>query len=247
MKLTTIGSGSKGNCYLLEASTGEILMIECGVHIKKIKQALNFDYSKVVGCLVSHSHNDHSKSMAEVMALGINVWASEATHEAIGTTMNHRACYLKEHAHFYGGKGFKIMPFDVKHDVPTVGFLINHPECGNVVFITDTYYCEYTFKDLNNIIIEANFSREIIDRKMQDGHAPKFLRDRILKSHLSLEYCKELLQANDLRQVNNIVLIHLSDSNSNEIQFQKEVSELTGKNVSVANNGMCIEFNKEPF
>lgn len=246
MKLTTIGSGSKGNCYLLEASTGEILMIECGVHIKQIKQALDFDYRKVVGCIVTHSHLDHSKSIHEVLGLGINVWASEATHEARGTTMNHRSSFLNNLDSTRLSE-FRIKAFDVQHDVPTFGFLINHPECGNTLFLTDTFYCKYTFQDLNNIIIEANFSREIIDRKMQNGHAPKFLRDRILKSHLSLEYCKELLQANDLSQVNRVHLIHLSDSNSNEVQFQREIAELTGKNVTVASNGMCIEFNKEPF
>lgn len=246
MKLTTIGSGSKGNCYLLEASTGEVLMIECGVHIKQIKQALNFDFSKVVACIVTHSHLDHSKSIHEVLGLGINVWASEATHEVRGTSNHHKAKHFQSLMP-YKMEEFYIKPFDVKHDVPTVGFLINHPECGNVVFITDTYYCEYTFKNLNNIIIEANFSRKIIDRKMQDGHAPKFLRDRILKSHLSLEYCKELLRVNDLSQVNNIHLIHLSDSNSNEVQFQREIAELTGKNVTVANNGQTIPFNKTPF
>jgi len=246
MKLTTIGSGSKGNCYLLEASTGEILMIECGVHIKQIKQALNFDFSKVVGCIVTHSHLDHSKSIHEVLGLGINVWASEATHEARGTTMNHRSCVFENMGDAFLGH-FTVKAFDVQHDVPTFGFLINHPECGNTLFLTDTFYCKYTFKNLNNIIIEANFSREIIDLKMQNGHAPKFLRDRILKSHLSLEYCKELLQANDLSQVNNIHLIHLSDSNSNEVQFQREIAELTGKNVTVASNGMTIPFDKTPF
>lgn len=246
MRLRVIGTGSKGNCYLLE-SENEILIIECGVHIKEIKKALNFDFSKVIGCVVTHSHDDHSKSMSDLMALGLNVWASESTHQAKGTSMNHRACYYKEHDPFNLGYEFKILPFDVKHDVPTVGFLINHPESGNILFLTDTFYCPYTFKNLNNIIVEANFSREIIDRKMKEGASPEFLRNRILKSHLSLEYCKELLIANDISKVNNIVLIHLSDSNSNEKQFQKEVAELTGKKVSVANNGMEIEFNKTPF
>nr|HRO18749.1 hypothetical protein [Ferruginibacter sp.] len=76
---------------------------------------------------------------------------------------------------------------------------------------------------------------------------PKFLRDRIFKSHMSLATCKGLLQANDLRQVNNIVLIHLSDGNSNAEKFKREVTELTGKMVHVAEAGMCIPFTKNPF
>jgi phosphoribosyl 1,2-cyclic phosphodiesterase len=137
---------------------------------------------------------------------------------------------------------FKILAFDVKHDAAEpLGFLIEHPDCGKVLFLTDTYYCQYTFKGLNNIIIEANYSKEIIDRKFGA------VRNRILQSHFSLANCKDMLAANDLSKVNNIVLIHLSDSNSDEIQFQKEVAELTGKNVTVANNGMEINFNKTPF
>ncbi len=56
-----------------------------------------------------------------------------------------------------------------------------------------------------------------------------------------------MLKANDLRQVNNIVLIHLSDSNSDEKQFVKEITELTYKNVCAAVNGMEIDFKKTPF
>jgi hypothetical protein len=55
------------------------------------------------------------------------------------------------------------------------------------------------------------------------------------------------LRANDLTGVNNIVLIHLSDSNSDAPRFQKEVRELTGKTVWVAEAGLEINFDKEPF
>jgi ribonuclease BN (tRNA processing enzyme) len=64
---------------------------------------------------------------------------------------------------------------------------------------------------------------------------------------MSLDTCVNLLNANDLSKVNNIVLIHLSDSNSDEQAFKKRVSDETGKNVTVASNGMEINFNKTPF
>jgi DNA/RNA-binding domain of Phe-tRNA-synthetase-like protein len=57
-----------------------------------------------------------------------------------------------------------------------------------------------------------------------------------------------MLKANNLSQVNNIVLIHLSDGNSDAEDFQKQVTELTGKTVYVADAGMIIDnFNKKPF
>jgi len=243
MNLRVLGSNSKGNCYLLEGKE-ETLMIECGVNIKKIKQALNFDFSKVVGCVVSHEHLDHAVSIPDITRLGLNVYATAGTFN--GFKSNRAKCITTQKEFQIGG--FKILAFDVKHDArEPVGFLINHKECGDTLFLTDTFYSPYSFKNLNNIIIEANYSKAIIDRKMRQGENPEFLRNRILKSHLSLENCKGALKANDLSLVNNIVLIHLSDSNSDEVQFQREVYELTGKNVSVANVGMDIPFNKTSF
>lgn len=246
MELKVIGTGSTGNAYIL-SNGDEALLIECGVNIKDIKKALDFDLSKVVGCIVTHEHQDHCKSIEDLMKLGINVHASLGTHIATACGLNHKVKYIKSKQTIQIGN-FKVMAFDVKHDAAEpLGFLIEHPDCGKVLFLTDTYYCEYTFKGLNNIIIEANYSKEIIDRKFGSDSGKEFLRNRILRSHFSLANCKDMLSANDLTQVNNIVLIHLSDSNSNEKQFQKEVTDLTGKNVTVASNGMTINFGKTPF
>jgi phosphoribosyl 1,2-cyclic phosphodiesterase len=246
MKLKIIGTGSSGNAYIL-SNGDEALLIECGVNINEIKKALDFDLSKVVGCIVTHEHKDHCKAIECVMKLGIDVYSGPATLHSIGLITQPRARPFKAHQIIQIG-GFKVMAFDVKHDaVEPLGFIIHHPDCGKVLFLTDTYFCEYTFKGLNNIIIEANYSKQIIDQKYGSDSGKEFLRNRILRSHFSLENCKDMLSANDLSAVNNIVLIHLSDSNSNEKQFQKEVAELTCKNVTVARKGLVIPFFKTPF
>ena len=246
MKLKIIGTGSKGNAYVLE-NEHEALLIECGVNISEIKKVLNFNLNKIVGCIVTHEHLDHSKSIVDVMKSGINVWTGAKTYTALKTLNHHRANVIASKQEIQIGR-FKVMAFDVKHDAAEpLGYLIEHQDCGKILFLTDTYYCAYTFKGLNNIIIEANYSKAIIDRKFGAESGKEFLRNRILKSHFSIENCKEMLSANDLSKVNNIVLIHLSDSNSDEKQFQKEISELTGKTVTIANNGMEIPFKKTPF
>ncbi|MFL5810060.1 MAG: MBL fold metallo-hydrolase [Flavisolibacter sp.] len=247
MRLTIINSNSQGNGYILE-NDSEALLIECGVHFDKIKKALGFKLSKVVGCLISHEHGDHCKSVKDVLAAGINVYASYGTHGAMKTEGHHRARFLHLDSVMAIGN-FKVKSFLVKHDAaePT-GFLINHPETGVVLFLTDSYYSEYKFNGLNNVIIEANYCQSIIDKRVQDGANPKFLRDRVIESHMSLATCKETLAANDLSGVNNIVLIHLSDGNSDANRFQSEVQQVTGKRVYVAEANMVIEnFHKQPF
>lgn len=245
MKLKVIGTGSTGNAYLLDTGQ-EALLIECGVSIKDIKKALDFNLSKVSGCIVSHCHGDHAKSIKDVIGAGINVYASHDTIMEKNVSGAPRAKRIEPLQAFKVGS-FKILPFSVKHDVPCLGFLIEHKECGKVLFLTDTYYCEYTFAGLNNIIIEANYCKNIIDKRFGADSGKEFLRNRILKSHFSIQNCKDMLAANDLSKVNNIVLIHLSDGNSNEAQFYNEVYEQTGKNVTVASNGTLINFDLTPF
>lgn len=246
MKLKVINSNSSGNAYILE-NDREALLIECGVRFDKIKQALKFNLSKVVGCIVTHDHKDHCKAVTEVMAAGINVYASFGTHQAMRTNDSHRARFLHPFDEVTIGE-FKIKGFEVKHDAPgPLGFLIRHSETGNVLFLTDSYYCEYTFPYLHNVIIEANYCQSILDERRNSGTSPAFLRDRVIESHMSLATCKDMLQANDLTLVNNIVLIHLSDNNSDAKRFRREVQEQTGKVVYVAYAGLQIDLNKQPF
>lgn len=249
MKLKVISTGSQGNAYILDADN-EVLLIECGVRFTEIKKALDFDLSKVVGCLITHEHLDHCKSAVDVMKSGITAYATLGTFKAIGQRgefANHRAESV-HHGQTFRLGSFKIMAFDVKHDAAQpVAFLIEHPDMGKTLFLTDTYYCKYVFPGLNNIIIEANFSMEILNRNFGPDTDKEFLRNRVLKSHFSLENCMDMLAANDLSKVNNIVLIHLSNGNSDERDFQQKVSRSTGKNVVCAFNGMEMNFNKNPF
>lgn len=245
MKLKVINSNSSGNSYILDGGK-ETLLLELGVKFPLIKKGLNFDLSKVVSAIVTHDHLDHAKSIPDAMASGIDVYASKGTFSKFKTPV-HRTKIVKAHELFQVGE-FRVMPFDIKHDAEEpLGFLINHPESGNILFLTDTYYSPYTFKNLNNIIIETNYSQEIINQKLRDNPEFGFLRNRVLKSHMSLETCKKFLSANDLSKVNNIVLIHLSNGNSDEKYFKSEIELLTCKNVFVADAGVEIDFNKTPF
>ena len=109
------GSSSKGNGYLLEGEK-ETLLIEAGLPISRVRKAVP-DWSKVVGCLISHRHSDHTKSMADIMKSGVDVYANEDVWEWFkekGSTFNKRvleAGYTREIGEF------KVMPFEANHDV----------------------------------------------------------------------------------------------------------------------------------
>jgi phosphoribosyl 1,2-cyclic phosphodiesterase len=219
MNFQTISTGSKGNCYILTCN-GRKLIIEAGVNIKRIKEAIDFDWANVDGCIITHEHNDHAQSAAMIP---VEVSASAGTLNAIGIVGNPMKAMVT-----YKVGSFTVMPFDVMHDaVEPFGFIIYHPEIGKVLFITDTYYVKYRFPDINHIIIEANYCEDIIAQK--DG----FIRDRVIRSHMSIQTCIGFLKANDLRTVESITLIHLSDGNSNEIEFKRKIEEATGKVVMV--------------
>lgn len=56
MKLTCLGSSSAGNCYLLQADSGETLIIDCGIPIKAIKKGLDWNIRRIKGVIISHTH-----------------------------------------------------------------------------------------------------------------------------------------------------------------------------------------------
>lgn len=246
MELTVLGSSSKGNCYILQNDT-EALVIECGVSLLEVKRALGFNLKKIVGVIVSHEHGDHSKHAQLFLWSRIPVYMSAGTNRSL-TIKGSFLPFLIESGVKKQLGNFTVLPFDVKHDAAEpLGFLISHPETGTILFATDTYYLPYNFAGLNNILIEANYRKDLLEANIQAARIPPALRDRTLQSHMSLDTCIEALQANDLSKVNNIVLIHLSDGNSNSVEFKDEVRRVTGKTVHIADKGMKIQFNKQPF
>ena len=238
MKLKVLGSSSKGNGYLVYNKVS-CLIIEAGVPLKEVKKALDFDTSIILGCIVSHSHQDHCKYIDDYAKAGIPIYAHESV---IKERKHHNFNAIKAEEGFKIGL-FKIKPFELTHDVYNLGFLIDHVDTGKFCFITDTASIPYNFKGLNNILVECNFETKIID----ENETPYFLRDRVVYNHLSLEATKHFLINTDLKHVNNIVLLHPSDSNSDISDFVRVLSLNTGKDVYVAEKGLEIDFNYLPF
>lgn len=191
------------------------------------------------------SELDHSRFVGEYLAAGIHCYASMDTIVQKDIT-HHNFIAIPPRVTLNVGP-FTVMPFSLVHDVACYGYLIRHSEAGLICFVTDTLYCHYKFKGLNSIIIEANYSDEILDENTESGRTILKVRNRVVSSHMSLETCRAFLRANDLRTVRNIVLIHLSASNSSAVGFRDDIQRQTGKAVLIAAPGMVVNLNLNPF
>lgn len=244
MNLKVISSSSAGNCYILE-NESEALILEAGVSAKRVKIALGFNTSKVVGCLISHEHGDHAKYAGELENSGITVYASKGTIEAIGSS--HRTSVLTAKTTKKIG-GFTVVPFPIEHDVrEPFGYLIYHKEMGNVLFATDTYYLKYKFEGLNHVMIECNYDEILLKKNLSLGVIHPSLFKRTYKSHMSIENCISTLRANDTSKVRKIFLLHMSRNNSNEEDFVERVRSATGKQTFAAKSGLVESLDLTPF
>lgn len=231
IEITTLATGSKGNCYYITDGHTPLLL-EAGIKFRDIQRKLNFQTRDIQGCLITHEHKDHCSGVSEVLKAGITCYLSNGTKDAMGIE-HHRIKAVENKKQFQIGT-WTILPFDVRHDVSEpFGFLLVNTAGDKLLFATDTYYIKYKFKGLTHLMVECNYSQKILDENILSGRTPMVLRKRLMRSHFSLENMKEFLKANDLTQLQEIWLLHLSDSNSNEEQFRKEVAELTGKMIYI--------------
>lgn len=245
MKLTVLGSSSSGNSYILEASDG-VLAIECGLPLIEVKKALDFNISRIAGAIVTHQHGDHSKFIAEYLKSAIRVCALKEVFDA--HNLKQRIfCKTIEPMHGYRIGTFKVFAVPVEHDVPCVGFVIEHEEMGKMLFVTDTMMFEYRIENLSHILIEANYSDEILDYNIENGITPASMRPRLLQSHMEIKTTENILLSSNLDSVNEIVLIHLSNNNSDAEQFKQRIMQKTGKPVIIATRGVTVEVSKQPY
>lgn len=225
MKLKVLGSGSSGNCYVLQKED-EALIIEAGVPFLEVKKALDFNVRKIVGVVVSHSHGDHSKFVREYGQAGIPVF--KPYNEEIVRPLSEK----------YGGFGIKA--FRLVHDVPCYGFYIQHAEIGRLVYASDTEYIKYRFKELNHILVECNYSNDLIDREVVN-------REHVLRGHMELQTTLEFLRVNNNPELRNVILLHLSQNNAEPVEFVAAAEKVVQCPVWVAERGLEVDLRLVPF
>lgn len=217
VQLTILGSGSSGNCALLEADETRIL-IDAGFSPRQIRQRLatiGRAPEGLHGILVTHEHNDHIQGLAGMAdRLGIPVYCNRPTKDGIEDQLKTRFNWRI----FTTGSSFElgdvlVESFSVPHDAQEpVGFLI-HTRAGRIGFLTDlghvTKLVIQRVRPANVLLLETNHDVKMLQ---ECPHRPWALKQRILgrHGHLSNEAAAAALQEILTADLRHLYLGHLS-------------------------------------
>mgnify|MGYP000203047539 CR=1 FL=1 len=95
MKLTVLGSGSKGNVTFIQLNETKIL-IDCGLSFRQIDNRIKqkqLDLENLDGVLVTHEHSDHSAGIRGLSKLQqLPVFANRDTIQAVQSKLPQRKC-----------------------------------------------------------------------------------------------------------------------------------------------------------
>lgn len=246
MVLDVINSGSEANGYIIQ-NDNEALVIECGCKLIDAKKVLNWNTRKVVGCLVTHEHQDHSRYVSEYMRSGFPVYTAFQTQSALEIITGERTAAIEPLKRKKIGN-FTITPFNVPHDenIECYGYLIEHEEIGKLLFLTDLEYCKYNFSNLkvNAILCECNYSSDLVDENYDHP-----VRNRVLRTHMELQTFLKFISTNDNPNLNTVCLLHLSASNSDADLFLQKTRETLkyGSDCYIAEKGLEVDLNLCPF
>ena len=244
MVLIVNGSSSFGNSYALVSSSDEILLIEAGVKIAEVKKSIDYKIGNVVGCIASHRHGDHSKYAVEYAKFGVKMYCNKDT--ADNKSFPYDTCKVIEGGKTYRIGKYSVVPFNVEHDVPCYGFIIRHPEMGIMLFATDTFKIPITITGINHFLIEANYEDSMLKENVKNGSISKAQSDRIMLSHMSLNYCIDYLRDCEAeKSAKTITLCHLSERNSSTDHFRDTVAGAFGVPTYIAHKGLVVELNKD--
>lgn len=231
MEIKVLASGSSGNCvYINDGVTP--LLLDAGIKVSAIQRGLSFGASKLAGCLITHEHLDHAKAVKDMMKIGIDSYMSQGTAEVL-KLKGHRLHVIECYAPFEVGS-WRILAFEAHHDVPCLGYLLASPKGEKVLYLTDSAYCKFRFSGLTHILIGVNYSSEIIKENVEFGQTNKYLKRRVIQSHMSLDTLLDFFKANNFSTVTAIYLLHGSDTNLDKEEAKRKVQEITGKPVYVA-------------
>lgn len=218
MHLHILGSGSKGNCALIEGPEG-FIMVDDGFSRREVlrrMEALGIDADAIRGLIVTHEHSDHVK--------GLSVWCKHFAGPLFASTGTPEARASLDGLPFHefapGDElsiaGISVQTFSTSHDVVNpIGLRFSC--AGDAIGImTDTGIVTpdalRTLGDARVLALESNHDVPML----RTGSYPRYLQDRIIsdRGHLSNDQAADAARLLVSDRTEALVAMHISQENN---------------------------------
>lgn len=219
LHITSLNSGSNGNCYYIGNDVEEILVdagISCRETEKRLKR-LGLSMIKVKAIFVSHEHGDHITGVTLLAKkYQLPVYITPATH-------SHGRLQLEKHlVHTFAAHkavtigSLSVTAFPKFHDASDPHSFIVATHTVKVGIFTDIgVACEQViryFQQCHAVFLEANYDEEMLEK----GSYPWHLKNRIRSGmgHLSNAQALQLFIKHRPAFMSHLFLSHLSKNNN---------------------------------
>jgi phosphoribosyl 1,2-cyclic phosphodiesterase len=217
MRITILGSGSRGNSTLVEGGGARIL-VDAGLSPKEIEcraqSSLDRPLGHIDGIVLTHAHGDHvchAQKCAE--AFDAPIYLTAATRRRAKLASLPRTRVFGSRAPFSVG-GLEVRPHPVPHDAPQVALVFVAGE-ARAALVTDLGWVHQDLiahlDGVGTLFIEANHEPTLLAL----GPYPPGLQKRIASGagHLSNAQTAAALAAL-APGLENVILMHVSQANN---------------------------------
>ena len=224
--ITSLNSGSNGNCYYIGNDT-EAVLVDAGISCRETEKRmrlLGLSMNKVKAIFVSHEHTDHIRGLAGLAEkYTIPVYITSHTSQNCSIPIKKElANELAAHEPVNIG-ALSVTAFPKHHDaVDPHSFIITCNAITIGVFTDIGAPCERVtkyFSQCHAAFLEANYDEELLE----NGKYPQFLKNRIRggKGHLSNRQALEIFTTHRPPFMTHLLLSHLSKDNNNPLMVQQ--------------------------
>ena len=229
MQFASLGSGSRGNCTVIE-NDGTTILLDCGFSMRETERRLKRlgrEIKQVSAILVTHEHGDHVSGVASLSKkYQLPVWSSRGTAKAAKLEeLQHWNC-IDIHQKFEIDN-ILIQPVPVPHDAREPCQFVFSDGDWRLGVLTDTGsitpYIEQQYSACDAFILEANHDEEMLAK----GAYPTSLKHRVGGNfgHLNNSQAKDLLNRIDISRLQYLVASHISDKNNTVTLARDKMSE----------------------
>ncbi|HZE84639.1 MAG TPA: MBL fold metallo-hydrolase, partial [Puia sp.] len=218
--ITSLNSGSNGNCYYI-GNDREAILIDAGLSCRETEKRLGrlgLSVSKIKAIFISHEHTDHIRGLPVLSKkYGLPVYITEPTQRNGGLTLEeHLPISFRPHEPVSVGE-LMITAFPKFHDAADpYSFVV---ACGEIkigVFTDIGIPCEQLityFQQCHAAFLEANYDEDMLENGSYPIHLKRRIRDG--NGHLSNRQALDLFLAYRPTFMSHLLLSHLSHNNNN--------------------------------